>query len=51
MRHESFKDERFYDLARKHNVAIVYAHDEDFPEIDEPTADFTYARLMGSQEK
>ena len=24
---------------------------EDFPEIDEPTADFTYARLMGAEEK
>ncbi len=31
--------------------AIIYAHDEDFPEIDEPTADFTYARLMGAQDK
>ncbi|MBN9487825.1 MAG: DUF72 domain-containing protein [Alphaproteobacteria bacterium] len=51
VRHPSFKDERFYDLCRKYNVAIVYAHDEDFPEIDEPTADFTYARLMGTQEK
>jgi uncharacterized protein YecE (DUF72 family) len=51
VRHESFKDPRFYDLARKHGVAIIYAHDEDFPEIDEPTADFTYARLMGSEDK
>lgn len=51
VRNHTFKDERFYDLCRKHNVAIVYAHDESFPEIDEPTADFTYARLMGSVEK
>ena len=51
VRHPSFKDPRFYDLARKYNAAIIYAHDEDFPEIDEPTADFTYARLMGAQEK
>ena len=51
VRHPSFKDERFYALCRKHNVAIVYAHDEDFPEIGEPTADFTYARLMGTQDK
>jgi uncharacterized protein YecE (DUF72 family) len=51
VRHDSFKDQRFYELARKHNVAIVYAQDDDFPEIDEPTADFTYARLMTSQEK
>ena len=51
VRHASFQDPRFYDLARKHGVAIIYAHDKDFPEIDEPTADFTYARLMGSEEK
>jgi len=50
VRQDSFKSEEFYDLAKKHNAAIVYAHDEDFPEIDEPTADFAYARLMGSQE-
>lgn len=51
VRNDTFKDARFYDLCRKHNVAIVHAHDKDFPEIDEPTADFTYARLMGSEEK
>ena len=50
VRHASFRDPRFYELARKYAVAIVYAQDEDFPEIDEPTADFTYARLMGSVE-
>ncbi len=51
VRHESFRDRRFYDLCRKYGAAIVYAHDEDFPEIDEPTADFTYARLMGAADK
>ena len=51
VRHESFRDKRFYDLCRKYRVAIVYAQDEDFPEIDEPTADFTYARLMGTSDK
>lgn len=51
VRHASFCDPRFHDLARKYEAAIVYAHDQDFPEIDETTADFTYARLMGSQEK
>lgn len=51
VRHDSFKDPRFYDLARKYKVAIVRAHDETFPEIEETTADFTYARLMRSQEK
>jgi uncharacterized protein YecE (DUF72 family) len=50
VRHESFKDPRFYDLARKYKAAIVYAQDEDFPEIDEQTTNFAYARLMGSVE-
>jgi uncharacterized protein YecE (DUF72 family) len=50
VRHKSFEDERFYDLARRYNAAIVFADEEDFPAIDEPTADFTYARLMRSRE-
>src|SRR6266481_2596076 len=51
VRNDSFKDKRFYDLARKYGVAIIYSHDEDFPEIDDPTANFTYARLMGTSDK
>ncbi len=35
VRHPSFACAEFYDLARKHKVAIVYARDEEFPEIDE----------------
>jgi uncharacterized protein YecE (DUF72 family) len=50
VRHKSFEDKRFYDLARKYNAAIVFADEENFPAIDEPTADFTYARLMRSKE-
>jgi len=50
VRHESFKDERFYDLVRRHKVAIVFADDDKFPVIEEPTADFTYARLMRTRE-
>ncbi len=50
LRNASFVDPRFYDLARRHNAAIVYADDDDFPAIDEPTADFTYARLMRTKE-
>jgi uncharacterized protein YecE (DUF72 family) len=50
VRNPSFATEAFYDLARKHDVAIVYARDEDFPEIDQPTSSFTYARLMSSRE-
>lgn len=51
VRHDSFKDEAFYDLARRHNAAIVFADGGDVPVIEEPTADFTYARLMGTEEK
>ncbi len=50
VRNESFKDKRFYDLARKYNVAIIFADDDAFPAIEEPTADFTYARLMRTKE-
>jgi uncharacterized protein YecE (DUF72 family) len=50
VRHPSFKDARFSDLARKYNAAIVFADGGDVPVIDEPTADFTYARLMGTKE-
>ena len=51
VRHASFKDPRFYDLARRHKVAIVFADDDSFPAIEEPTADFTYARLMRTKEE
>lgn len=51
VRHPSFQDERFTDLARRHKAAIVFADDDTFPAIDEPTADFTYARLMRTVEK
>ena len=32
-------------------MAIVFADDDEFPCIDEPTADFAYARLQRSIEK
>ena len=50
VRHESFRDPVFYDLARKHGVAIILGADSDYPEIDEPTAPFAYARIMGTKE-
>jgi uncharacterized protein YecE (DUF72 family) len=46
VRHPSFATAEFHDVARRHNAAIVFADDDDFPAIDEATADFTYARLM-----
>jgi len=50
VRNPSFKSPQFYELARRYQAAIVFADDDDFPEIDEPTADFVYARLMRAQE-
>ncbi|QGN56282.1 DUF72 domain-containing protein [Novosphingobium sp. Gsoil 351] len=49
-RHESFRDPAFYALARARNMAIVFADDDEFPCIDEPTADFAYTRLQRSVE-
>jgi uncharacterized protein YecE (DUF72 family) len=50
VRHKSFKTDQFYDLARRYGTAIVFADDEEFPAIEESTADFTYARLMRATE-
>jgi uncharacterized protein YecE (DUF72 family) len=49
VRHASFDSSQFYDLARAHNTAIVFADHDQFPKIDVQTADFTYARLMRSR--
>jgi uncharacterized protein YecE (DUF72 family) len=51
VRHESFRHKDFYELARRHNAAIVFADSDDYPAIDEHTADFTYARLMRTHEE
>src|SRR5689334_7850073 len=45
VRHESFCDEAFVALARKHGVAIVVAGDSKYPQIADPTASFVYARI------
>ncbi|MFO1048204.1 MAG: DUF72 domain-containing protein [Geminicoccaceae bacterium] len=50
VRHPSFQDPAFVALAREHEVAIVVAGDSQHPRIDEPTAPFTYARIMGTAE-
>ena len=52
VRSPTFDTQQFYDLAAKYGAAIVYAEDDEAPEwprIDLPTADFTYARLMSSR--
>ena len=50
VRHESFADAAFLDLARARNMAVVFADHDAFPRIAEQTADFTYARLQRSVE-
>ncbi len=49
-RHESFRDERFFDLARRHDVAVVFGDDDEFPCIDADTPSFAYARLQRMRE-
>lgn len=50
VRHESFVDPAFVDLARDHGVAIVFADHAEYPAIADLTADFVYARLQQSRE-
>ncbi|MEO6433656.1 MAG: DUF72 domain-containing protein [Sphingomicrobium sp.] len=50
-RHESFRDEHFFDLARDHEVAIAFGDDDEFPCIDAATASFAYARLQRMREE
>jgi uncharacterized protein YecE (DUF72 family) len=49
-RNESFRDEKFFELCRDHNVAIVLEDSDDYPTIEADTADFAYARLQRMSE-
>jgi uncharacterized protein YecE (DUF72 family) len=49
VRHESFITPDFVAIARRHNVAIVYAEADDYPGIPDVTADFIYGRLQRSR--
>jgi uncharacterized protein YecE (DUF72 family) len=50
VRHDSFKDKAFIRMCRDHGVAVIFGADSEFPCIADVTADFIYARLMGTQE-
>ena len=50
-RHESFRDEAFFELCREHDVAVVFGDDDEFPCIDADTASFAYARLQRMSEE
>ena len=49
-RHESFRDEKFFELCRARNITIVFEDSNDYPLIEADTADFTYARLQRMSE-
>lgn len=50
-RHESFRDDRFFELCRARNVAIVLDDSDEYPAIEADTADFAYARLQRMREE
>lgn len=49
VRHKSFMDAAYVELARKHSVATVFAHTDEFPNFADVTADFVYARLRKAE--
>lgn len=49
-RHESFRDERFFELCRARNIAVVLDDSDDFPPIEAETANFAYSRLQRMNE-
>ena len=48
VRHASFADDAFLELARERGVAVVLAGDSDYPVIEGGADDFVYARIMGT---
>ena len=50
VRHDSFRDPAFVELARRHGVAIVLAGDSEHVQIADGTAEFAYARIMGTRD-
>jgi len=49
-RHESFRDEKFFELCTARNIAVVHEDSDEFPLIEADTADFAYARLQRMNE-
>lgn len=50
VRHPSFQDKGYLDLARQHRIPTVFTDSADYPSMADITGDFIYARLMCSQE-
>lgn len=49
-RHQSFRDETFFELCREHDAAVVFEDSDEFPTIEANTASFAYARLQRMSE-
>ena len=49
-RHESFRDDKFFELCKARNIAVVFEDSDEFPLIEADTADFHYARLQRMNE-
>lgn len=49
VRHDSFRCAPYLELARRHRVATVFTHSDDYPSFADVTGDFVYARLMSAQ--
>ena len=49
VRHESFMSCDYLKLARRYNVATVFADSSEYPSFADLTADFVYGRLMRTQ--
>lgn len=50
VRHESFDDPAFLDMARQAGAAVVFADHDEYPAIAGHDVGFTYSRLMRAQE-
>ncbi|CAM5250377.1 hypothetical protein RLIN73S_06964 [Rhodanobacter lindaniclasticus] len=50
VRHPSFLDERYVALARTHRVPTVFTDSPTYPSLADLTGDFSYARLMRSED-
>ena len=49
-RHQSFAVPEVVDLARERGVALIVDGDSKYAQIADPTADFVYARIMGTSD-
>ena len=49
-RHESFNDEKFFELCRARDISVVLEDSDQFPTIEADTASFAYARLQRMNE-